>query len=75
MNAMQLIHNPIKYNEAIKFIVKDKEQEFFDAFSDGLFTTYDLKGNLISTEKAIKLGRKKVFFECEQIKDFIYLNN
>lgn len=69
---MNTIHNPIKYNEAIKFIVKDKEQDFFNAFSDGFFTTYDLKGKPISIEKAVKLGSKKVFFETEEIKDFMY---
>jgi hypothetical protein len=69
---MEKIVNPIKYNDAIKFIVKDKEQEFFNSLINGDFTTYDLKGNLIETEIALNVGADNVYFETEQIKDFIY---
>jgi hypothetical protein len=68
------IHNPIKYNDAIKYIVKDKEQDFFDYFLSGDLTTYNLKGEPIKTDVAVKLGPKKVWFETEEIKDFIYEN-
>ena len=68
---MKTIHNPITYNNAIKFIVKDKENDFFNAIANGQFTTYNLKGEPIKTIDAIKLGCNNVFFEMAEIHEFI----